>query len=204
MPRLVIHYPFQRFILANSTPPTQSVSEGALPTCLFNWEGNDTDGKRNYILYGCALWSFLLEAWGNAHLWSSVMTLTRAWFSECATLVFHPKQVAHLWSLVKTGCVTFAVFLWQWLHWWKAHIQPTIRSNGWQPWWTSRPHQQTHRQSNSMYGMQVSTDGNKIMSNSTDNISAVQVPGINPVQRWHLLSRSPCQECLSSGSKRPN
>ena len=65
------------------------------------------------------------------------------------------------------------------------------------------------------YGTEVSTEKSKIMTNSTNNISAdiimngqklgggdhFQVPGSNPMQSWHLLSRSPHQEdCLSDGS----
>ena len=59
--------------------------------------------------------------------------------------------------------------------------------------------------------MEVRTEKSKIMTNSTNNISAdelpelrggdqVQVPGSNPVQGWHLLRRSPHQNCLSNGS----
>ena len=62
------------------------------------------------------------------------------------------------------------------------------------------------------HGMEVSTEKSKIMTNSTNNISAditmngqtlgdqFQVPGSNPVQRWHLLSRSLYQDCLSHSS----
>ena len=62
------------------------------------------------------------------------------------------------------------------------------------------------------HGMEVSTEKSKIMTNSTNNISAditmngqtlgdqFQVPGSNPVQRWHLLSRSPHQYYLGYGS----
>ena len=64
------------------------------------------------------------------------------------------------------------------------------------------------------YGMEVSKEKSKIMTNSMSNISAdisrngqkseevnqFQVPGSNPVQRWHLLSRSLHQDCLSNGS----
>ena len=60
--------------------------------------------------------------------------------------------------------------------------------------------------------MEISTEKSKIMTNSTNNISAdvsmngqtrggdqFQVPGSNPVQGWHLLSRSPHRNCLSNG-----
>ena len=61
--------------------------------------------------------------------------------------------------------------------------------------------------------MQVSMDKSE-MTNSTNNISIdismngpklrggdqVQVPGSNPVQGWHLLSRNLQQDCLSNGS----
>ena len=59
------------------------------------------------------------------------------------------------------------------------------------------------------YAMEVSTGKNKIMTNGMNNISADismnsqklgEVPGSDPVQRWHLLSRNPHQDCLSSGS----
>ena len=57
------------------------------------------------------------------------------------------------------------------------------------------------------YGKEVSTEKSKIMTNST-NISAdismiskkFQVPWSNPVQRRHLVSRSPHQNCISNGS----
>ena len=59
------------------------------------------------------------------------------------------------------------------------------------------------------YQMEVSTEKSKIMTNSTNNISAdismngqkleggdpCRVPGNDPVQGWHLLSRSPHQNC---------
>ena len=61
--------------------------------------------------------------------------------------------------------------------------------------------------------MEVSTEKTKIMTNSTNNISADismngkkleevtrSVPESSPVQRWHLLSRSPHQDCLSNGN----
>ena len=57
--------------------------------------------------------------------------------------------------------------------------------------------------------MEVSIEKSKVMTNSTNTISAVismnsqklgEVPGSDPVQRWHLLSRNPHQDCLSSGS----
>ena len=65
------------------------------------------------------------------------------------------------------------------------------------------------------YGTDVSTEKSKIMTNSTDFIGAdnychersevrgsdqFQVPGSNPVQGWHLLSRRLHQDCLSNGS----
>ena len=63
------------------------------------------------------------------------------------------------------------------------------------------------------FGIEVSTEMSKIMTNSTNNISAdvsmngqtrggdqFQVPGSNPVQRWHLLSGSPHQDFLIDGS----
>ena len=64
------------------------------------------------------------------------------------------------------------------------------------------------------YGMEVSTEKSKVMTNTTNNISAdnywhespkvsggdqFQVDGINPLQGWHLLGRSPHQVCLSNG-----
>ena len=64
-----------------------------------------------------------------------------------------------------------------------------------------------------VHGMEVGTEKSKIMTNSTNNISADismngkkleevtrSVPESSPVQRWHLLSRSPHQDCLSKGS----
>ena len=64
------------------------------------------------------------------------------------------------------------------------------------------------------YGIKVSTEKSKIMTNSTNNISGdisnerpevkggdqFQLPGSNPPQEWHLPSRSPHQDCLSHGS----
>ena len=63
------------------------------------------------------------------------------------------------------------------------------------------------------YGMEVSTEESKIMTNSTNNISAdfsmngQKLEGVTsfsylgaiPVQGWHLLNRSPHHECLSNG-----
>ena len=62
--------------------------------------------------------------------------------------------------------------------------------------------------------MEVSTEDNKIMTNSMNNISAeismnghkleemtnFQVSGRTPVQGWHLLSKNQHQGCLSNGS----
>ena len=63
------------------------------------------------------------------------------------------------------------------------------------------------------YGTEVSTEKSKIMTNGTNNISVdisirpevregdqFEVHASNPVQRWHLLSRSPHQDCLRNDS----
>ena len=59
------------------------------------------------------------------------------------------------------------------------------------------------------HGIEVSTENSKIMTNSTNNISAdismngqklEEVTIFNPVQRWHLFSRTLHQNCLSDGS----
>ena len=61
--------------------------------------------------------------------------------------------------------------------------------------------------------MEVSTEKSKIMTNSMNNTNVdihmngqklrgddqCRVPGSNPVQGWHLLSRKPHQNCLSNG-----
>ena len=64
------------------------------------------------------------------------------------------------------------------------------------------------------YRMEVSTEKSKIITNSMKNISPdtsmngqkleevtkFEVPRSNCVPRWHLLSGSPHQDCLSNGS----
>ena len=59
-------------------------------------------------------------------------------------------------------------------------------------------------------GMEFSTGKSKIITNSTNNISAyISMKGQKleevfsfkyPVKGWHMLSRSPRQDCLSNGS----
>ena len=76
--------------------------------------------------------------------------------------------------------------------------------------WTSRPYQQTCRQSNSIdwkhrkrqdhdqqheHPCRYSRDQPEVRAGDQ-----FQVPGSNPVQGWHLLSRSPHQDYLRSGS----
>ena len=64
------------------------------------------------------------------------------------------------------------------------------------------------------YGMEVSKEKNKIMTNSMNNISAdismdgqkleevtsLKYLGRNPVQGWHLLNSNPHQDCLRNCS----
>ena len=62
--------------------------------------------------------------------------------------------------------------------------------------------------------MEASTEKSKVMTNSTNNINAdigmndeklekvtsFKYLGANRMQRWHLLSRSPHEDCVSNGS----
>ena len=101
--------------------------------------------------------------------------------------------------------------------WWKkAHMQPTIR------WWhwshrqqqrsISRPHQQTHSQSNGIWAGSQHRNGQDTDQQHEQHHCKYQhewpevrggdqfkAHGSNPVQGWHLLSRKPHQNCLSNG-----
>ena len=100
------------------------------------------------------------------------------------------------------------------LLWWTAHMQPTIcrrhRSYGRRQWWTSRPHQQTRGQSNIIWnGSQHRNEQDHDQQHeqhqcSMNDQNLEEVTSFkylsNPVQRWHLVSRSLFQDCLSNGS----
>ena len=83
---------------------------------------------------------------------------------------------------------------------------------GWQQWSTSRLHQQIHRQSYSIWNRsQHRKDQDHDQQHEQHQCRYLhelpevrggdhfQVPGSNPVQRWHLLKRNPHQDCFSNG-----
>ena len=82
-----------------------------------------------------------------------------------------------------------------------------IDSYGWQQWWTSRPHQQPHRQSNCII-MDWKSAPKRARSSPTAQTTSspvvrggdqFSVPGSSPVQGWYLLSRNQHEDCLSNG-----
>ena len=63
-----------------------------------------------------------------------------------------------------------------------------------------------------VYRMEVSAEKGKLVTNSMSNIGEdismtgpkIPVPRGNSLQRWHLLSRNPHQDCLSKQQQWPN